>query len=241
MPVNPFFNKFNAFNEQNLIENLCIESIQIYGIDCYYMPRDLQDEDPIYGEDPTSEYNNAALIEMYIKNVEGFGGDGDFLSKFNIQIRDTMTFTVARRRWNTELGAPLNLPRPLEGDLIYFPLNGKTFQIKFVEHESIFYQMGALQVYDLKCELWEYSNERINTGIPILDNLTAEFSFALTNFNLLLEDNSPLASEDGFNLIQDQFNFVTQVGDPFENNSELTAEAATFIDFSETNPFTEPC
>jgi hypothetical protein len=239
--TNPFFNKFAAFNEQNLIENLCIEAIQVYGIDCYYMPRAVQDYDPIYGEDPTSEYNFAALVEMYIKNVEGFGGDGDFLSKFNIQIRDTMTFTVARRRWNTELGAPFNLPRPLEGDLIYFPLNGKTFQIKFVEHESIFYQMGALQVYDLKCELWEYSNERINTGIAILDNLTAEFSFALTNFNILLEDASPLASEDGFNLIQDNFNFVTQVGDPFENNSELSSEASTFIDFSETNPFAEPC
>jgi hypothetical protein len=240
MPTNPFFNNYMSLNEQLLVQRLSIEAIQMYGIDCYYITRQLQNYDGIYGEDPISTFGTGYVVEMYVKNVEGFGGDGDFLSKFNIQIRDTMTLTVARLRWGEAVGNNTNAIRPLEGDLIYFPLNQKTFQIKFVEHESIFYQMGALQVWDLKCELWEYSNERLYTGIPELDILTEKYSFDMSQFCFLTEDGEyVIDTEDGYDLIQEQFNFEEQVGAAFENNDQISNEANSFIDFSETNPFTE--
>ena len=108
---------------------------------------------------------------MYIKNIEGFAGEGDFLSKFNIQIRDQVTFSIARRVFEHEVGIYEGSIRPNEGDLIYLPLNRKLFEIKFVEHEAIFYQLGSLQLYDLKCELFEYNNEFIQTGIDNVDAL----------------------------------------------------------------------
>ena len=132
-----------------------------------YIPRTAVSIDKIYGEDPLREYNTAYPVEMYIKNIEGFAGEGDFLSKFNIQIRDQITFSLARRVFAQEVGSYSDTIRPNEGDLIFFPLNKKIFELKFVEHEAIFYQMGSLQMYDLKCELFEYNNELFNTGIMI--------------------------------------------------------------------------
>ena len=135
MATNPYFNLHGTNTpEQRLIENLIIESIKTYGTDVYYCPRTLNDEDTLMGEDNTSSYNSAHTIEMYIKSVDGFEGEGDFISKFGLQIKDQITFTVAKRRW-----AELNVQgegraeSPAEGDLIYFPLGDRLFEIKYVE------------------------------------------------------------------------------------------------------------
>ena len=180
MPAtNLYFNNYDNINEQTLLEDLIIESIKIYGIECYYMPRTLVAEDNIFGEDPLSKFEQAYNVEMYIKSVDGFDGEGDFLSKFNIEIRDEMTLTVSRRRFSQEIedsNTTKAAGRPVEGDLIYFPLNNKLFEVKFVEHESIFYQMGSLQTYDLRCELFEYSHERLNTGIATIDEIEDLYS-----------------------------------------------------------------
>jgi hypothetical protein len=170
MPVSVFFDNFTNYAEQNLIEDLVIESIKIYGHDVFYCPRTLIARDDVFNEDALSQYNSTYMIEMYIKNVEGFEGEGDFLSKFGIQIRDEITLTVARRVFNQEIGYVEGIDRPEEGDLIYMPLTKKVYVVKFVEHEPVFYQMGALQMYDLKCELFEYSSEDLNTGIPEIDD-----------------------------------------------------------------------
>ena len=149
MPTtNLYFNNYAFSGEQNLIEDLITESIKIYGVECMYMPRTLVNEDLLFGEDRLSKFETAYPIEMYIKSVDGFEGEGDFLSKFNIQIRDEMVLTVSQRRFSEELqvsDTTDETARPVEGDLIYFPLNNKVFEVKFVEHESIFYQMGGLQ------------------------------------------------------------------------------------------------
>ena len=147
-PTNVFFNNFTNSQEQVLIEDLVIESIKIYGHDVYYCPRTLVNKDEIYGEDSISKYNTQYMVEMYVKNVMGFEGEGDFMSKFNLQVRDQMTLTIARRTFFDEIGNIESINRPQEGDLVYFPLNKKIFVVKFVEHEAIFYQMGALQTYD---------------------------------------------------------------------------------------------
>ena len=239
MATSVFFNNFNSSQEQNLIEDLVIESIKIYGHDCFYCPRALINKDDIYGEDSISEYNDQFMVEMYIKNIMGFKGEGDFLSKFNLQVRDQVTFTIAKRTFYNEIGSQKNFDRPREGDLIYFPLNKKIFVVKFVEHEAIFYQLGSLQTYDLECELWEYSNEKLNTGVAEIDVLQRKYSFDMSVFSLLTENSFVIKSEDGFDLIQEKYDFTKQVGASFEDNQDIELEADAIIDFSKSNPFSE--
>lgn len=246
MATNFYFNNFESSQEQLLIENLVVESIRIYGHDLYYLPRTRLNFDSIYGEDPISEFKNTYMIEMYIKNVDGFGGDGDFLSKFNLQIRDTVTFTVARRVFSEEIGNVESLVRPREGDLIYFPLNKKIFEIKFVEHEAIFYQLGALQTFDIKCELFEYSNERFNTGIDAIDKLYDNYRLNIVDTVGQLLIDGDVNTGDGYNLItQDGFQLLTEgdvttIGSSLQDDSDaLQIEAAAFIDFSVKDPFSE--
>lgn len=237
MATNFFFNNFSSSQEQNLIEDLVIESIKIYGIDVYYIPKRENNKDKIYGEDSLVEYNTNYLIDMYIKNVDGFGGDGDFLSKFNIEIRDQITFTLARRTFDLEIGAIETFKRPQEGDLIFFPLNKKLFQIKFVEHEPVFYQMGSLQMYDLKCELFEYSDEVLNTGIADIDDIMYNYSTSLNIFAVLTEDGFELTDEDGYTVVNEGFDLEEQ--DVLSDNQDIETEADAILDFTEADPFSE--
>jgi hypothetical protein len=239
MATNFYFNNFQASQEQLLIENLIIESIKIYGMDMIYLPRTRTAFDTVYGEDPLSEFNDQYGIEMYIKNIDGFGGDGEFLSKFNIEIRDRVTFTVARRAWNDEVGASHLLDRPLEGDLIYFPLNKKIFEIKFVEHEAIFYQLGSLQTYDIVCELFTYSNERFNTGVEDIDKMYEQYSTSTVPKGLLTNDLMPyyLTDENGFKLVQEEYDLDNV--DKNADNDEIQEESLDFVDFTVIDPFSE--
>lgn len=209
----------------------------MYGHDLYYLPRTRINDDLILGEDSYSKFESQYFLEMYIKNVEGFGGQGDFLSKFNLEIRDQVTFTVARRTFSNEVGAYTTFVRPREGDLIYFPLNNKLFEIKFVEHEAIFYQLGSLQTFDLTCELFEYSSEIFNTGISLIDDKQRDLTFNLTDFAIKLETGLALADEDGYDLVLESFNMDTQ--DPISDNVELESEGDSILDFSEIDPFSE--
>ena len=323
MAKNYYFENFENSMEQSLIEDLVIESIKIFGVDCYYIPRIKQTKiatpregavvtctldgdsvdavsfttngygylatptvtfgdapeggttatgtatiirgvitditidnpgsgyltppsvtvqspaetnvgqpefidggyDDLLNEDDLPSYTKALELEMYIKNVDGFEGEGDFLSKFGLQIRDSMTLTVAMRTWEQEVGLDLQdqRTRPFEGDLIYFPLNNKMFKIQHVEHEAVFYQMGSLQSYDLKCELFEYSNERFNTGVEEIDELYASYQTVVHDANTGLD--SMVANVESVDTIADNFTIET-VGD-------------NILDFSEGNPFGE--
>ncbi len=241
MPTtNLYFNNHAFSGEQNLIEDLIIESIRIYGVDCYYMPRTLVDEDLVFGEDTLSKFDDAYLIEMYIKSVDGFEGEGDFLSKFNIEIRDEMVLTVSQRRFGEEIkesDTTEQIARPSEGDLIYFPLNKKVFEVKFVEHEAVFYQMGSLQTYDLRCELFEYSHERLDTGVQEIDNIEETHSGNFLN-EILLEDGSVLNTEDGFPISLEPPTTAEKT-DKGAANEQFKSTVIDFIDFSEMNPFSE--
>ena len=215
--------------EQYLIEDLVIESIKIYGHDVYYINRKRQTAvltpgsdaeytslDDILNEDDLPIFNTAHLIEMYIKNVDGFEGDGDFLSKFGLEIRDEITFTVAQRTYEQEVGRYITKPVPTIGDLIYFPLNQKIFEIKFVEHEAIFYQMGSLQTYDIRCDLFEYSQETFSTGVTEIDNVFASY---ITTTNTAITD--------------------IETVDPLADNTQFETAADNIIDFSVSDPFSE--
>ena len=176
MPTNTYFRNFDARNEQELLHSLVTESIQIYGHDVNYIPRTLVNEDTILGEDSISEYKDAYSIEMYIKSVDGFEGEGDLVSKFGLEIRDQIVFSVARRAFE---GLDIGV-RPKEGDLIFFPLTEKLFQVMFVEHETPFYQTGALPTFDLTCELFTYSDEKIDTGVEEVDVIEQKQSLVRT-------------------------------------------------------------
>lgn len=216
MATNFYFNNFTASQEQDLIEDLIIESIRMYGHDIWYIPRTLVAKDDLLNEDDLSGFNTAYMVEMYIKNVEGFEGEGDFLSKFGLQIRDSITFTASQRVFTTEIGGPESSVRPNEGDLIYLPLNNKMFEITFVEHEAIFYQLGQLQTYDLRCELFEYSQESFTTGVDAIDTL---FS------NYVTTSNNAIANVEAFDTMADNFTIETV--------------ADGIIDFSDVDPFSE--
>jgi len=244
--VNQYFNNFGHQQSQWLIEDLIIESIKIYGIEVMYMPRTLVAEDTIWGEDTLSKFDDAYPLEMYIKNVDGFEGEGDFLSKFGLEIRDEMTLTVAQRRFDEEISladsttptdATTGIGRPSEGDLIYFPLNGKIYEVKFVEHESMFYQMGSLQTYDLRCELFEYSHQVIDTGITEIDAIEDTYSGDQSFFELLDEAGNRLVTENGESLVNDGYRI--EATDSSANNELFQTSSTDFIDFSEMNPFSE--
>ncbi len=181
MATNPYFNHHGTNTPENrLIENLMIESIKTYGIDVYYLPRTLNNEDTLMGEDASASYNSAHTIEMYIKTVDGFEGSGDFIAKWGLQIKDQITFTVAKRRWQ-ELGLATDgrAKIPHEGDLIYFPITKALFQILFIEDEAIFYQTGQLQSYDMLCEMFTYSDQSFNTGIDTIDAIERTHSYSV--------------------------------------------------------------
>lgn len=217
---------------------MVIESIKIYGLDCWYIPKQIVNKDNIYGEDALSEYNSSYMVEMYVKNVEGFAGEGDFLSKFNVEIRDQTTLTIAKRTFEDEVQHyESGYTRPREGDLIFLPLNNKVFQIKFVEHEPVFYQMGALQMYDLKCELFEYSNEVMNTGFEAIDDLEHKYSDAMNTFAILTENQLEITMEDNFSLVREEFNLEVQ--DVLSDNFDIQTESNDFLDFTEADPFSE--
>ena len=222
MPTNIYVNNFESNPEQNLVHDLIIESIKFYGMDVYWIPRRTSaSSDQLYKEDTLSTFNQAFNIEMYIKNVEGFEGEGEFLSKFGLDIRDQITFTVAIRRFQQlEANEVLSdattseFARPREGDLIYFPLNKKLFEIQFVEHESVFYTAGTLPVYDLRCELFVYNNQTIETGVDEIDSIATTYAYGNT-----------------------MPTYNANTGTTWVDNTFIETESDSILDFSESNPF----
>ena len=177
MTTSVYFSHHENTSEQALHQDLIIEAIKNYGIDVYYLPRKYVNEDVLYGEDTISEFNQAHLIEMYVKTVDGFEGEGDFISRFGLEIRDQVVFSVARRRFdNLDI---TEQDRPREGDVIFLPLNKKLYEIRFVEHESMFYQFGKLPIFDLTCELFQYDSQEIDTGFADIDKVEDENAYAI--------------------------------------------------------------
>ena len=279
MATNVYFNNFAYGREQDLVEDLTIEAIKIYGHNVKYLPRTKVNVDLLFGEDTLSKFDEAIDVEMYIKNVEGFEGEGDLLSRFGLEIRDQITFTVARKRFDQAITSPklvsqvgynlifedgstktpsrqyltgskdtdsfilegddyLNtINRPQEGDLIYFPMVDKIFEIKFVEHEQIFYQTGRLQTYDVRCELFEYSSEQLDTGDANIDGIEDIYSLNTLDYQFTLEDGTGTTLlEDGGTLLQE---YRIEDTDASANNEFFQAQADNILDFSEVNPFGE--
>jgi hypothetical protein len=174
MSINPYFNTNKHKASQDLIEDLTIESIKIHGLEVYYIPREIVKEDSIFGEDVLSKFTEAFSIEAYLDSIDQWGGEGEVLSKFGIQSKDSMDLVISKKRFLQGVApkSNLSLTRPKEGDLIYVPMTKTMFEINFVEHENPFYQAGKLYTYKLTCELFRYSYENIATGNSEIDNVT---------------------------------------------------------------------
>jgi len=210
----------------------------------YFLPRTVVNYDKLLGTDDQSEYNKAILVELYIKSIDGFTGDGNFMSKFGVEIRDQVTFSIAKRTFEQEIGVYTQETRPNEGDLIYFPLNKKCFQIKFVNKFEMFYQFGALQTYELTCELFEYSSEKFNTGIAEIDIIQKKFSLDILDYTIMDEFGTNLVDESGNYLVTEAYKIETI--DPVADNDTLqngsnnfSSGSNDFISFEEKNPFSE--
>ncbi len=173
--LNPFFLQ-GSKTEQSLIQDLINEQLRMYGVEVYYIPRQYITKKSIIREVIDSEFKNAYPIEAYVNTYDGYEGQGTLLSKFGIQPLTDLTLTISRERFETYiqlLAVGVNnielISRPKEGDLIYFPLGSRIFEIKFVEHEQPFYQLQKTYTYELKCELFRYEDEELNTGIDDID------------------------------------------------------------------------
>lgn len=235
MATSVFFNNVGASQEQELLNSLIMESIRIYGIDCWYIPRKLNNFDQIYGADDQSSYEQAILFEMYIESFDGFKGDGNFMSKFGIEIRDQVTFAFAMRVFDDEVSTITTQPRPNEGDLIYYPLNKKCFQIKYVEKFEMHYPLGKLYLWRINTELFEYSNERISTGIPEIDSLQKKFDINAIDWTLKTELDEMILTEDSDYIVLEGSTTSDLI--PGDDSEEIQKESDIFVDFSISDPF----
>ena len=190
MGMNPYFNQA-VRSEQNLYEDITIEALEIYGQSVYYLPRSIVNENTIFGDDVPSKFSSAHKVTMYIENIDGFEGEGDLFTRFGVEIRDEATFVVARRRWErmvSRVNTAITVERPKEGDLIYLPMTKKLFQIMHVEHELPFYQLSNLPTYKMRCSLFEYNDEDLDTGIEGIDGIEADYAYT---YKLVLDNTSP--------------------------------------------------
>jgi len=219
MARNPNFRQ-KVRSEQNLYEDIIIESMKIYGQDVYYLPRTIVNENTILGEDVASSFTTSYKIEMYLENTEGFEGEGDLFTKFGVEIRDEATFIVARKRWSQVVASSSNaitVLRPKEGDLIWLSLSNKLFEILHVEHESPFYQLSNLPTYKMRCQLFEYTGEDLDTGIADVNSIQSDFGYRVS---LTMDSDG---TTNGYTIGEN----VTQV---FTSGAILTGEVAAWSD-----------
>jgi len=198
MALNPFFLQGSP-GEQRLIQNLINEQLQIYGVEITYIPRKFVNKTSIIEEVQSSKFDDNFLLEAYVNTYEGYSGAGDIMTKFGVSLKDEVTLTISQERF-TDFIAPFLDPsdyelgsRPREGDLIFFPLGSRLFEVKFVEHEQPFYQLGKNYVYQLQCELFEYEDEVIDTGLDIIDSEVEDQGF-ITTLNLVGSGATAIAS-----------------------------------------------
>ena len=258
MAVNHFFQGGNGIgnkNEKSLYEDLIIEGLKIYGHDVYYLPRTLVNQDLILGEDSLSKFDDSYLIEMYVETTEGLAGEQELINKFGLEIREETTFMLSKRRWNDAVDSyhtMIKEGRPNEGDIIYYPLLNKFFEISFVEDQEPFFQLGNLPVYKLRARTWEYSSEKLDTGVADIDSAEDQFSLDQLAHQFMLEDDSGALQleNDSVNgdknyFINEEYNLQTQ--STYADNLDLDAAAGfntadtsdDILDFTERNPFGE--
>lgn len=279
MATNPYFRSsyFAKDADQKLVQQLTTEAIQTHGIDVKYLPRNLVNFDDLFGEDQSSNFDRAYTIEVYLKSFDGFGGDGKFLSKFGIEIRDEMTFSVSRPRFKAEVAVnEADIHKPREGDLIVvqdaIDQRERILEITYVDSEEVFYQLGSLYTWEIRTKVFELGGETFETGIEGIDDIVdfaINTELTVSNVTGTFSPNENITSSTGSanvisfsgdklvvsNIIGTLSGTVTgqtsgatatvvTVSDPIENdrgsdNNYIDDAVTDFVDFTETNPFSE--
>ena len=268
MARNRHFNQYTPVKqEQSLVEDLIIESIKIYGIDGYYLPRTHVNLDKIYGEDASMLFDDALEMELYVKSFDGFMGQEDFMAKFGLQVDESVTFVVSQKRFTQSLKTSIiteysynmlaedgdellsnrndvseydyeTIVRPREGDLIWISMLKAMYEIKFTQNIENFFQLGKLYTYELRCDKLEYSSERINTDIAEVDGIEDKYSLSTTNSEKLLDEDAFLfLLEDGTFIVNEAD--VVVAAEISADNEEIGQKIIDddILDFSEQNPF----
>ena len=244
MPTNVYFNT-GTTAEQRLYENLIIEQLSVFGQDVYYLPRKLVNKDTLFGEDASSSFNDAYIIEMYLDNIEGYEGQKEMMTRFGIDMQDEATFVVSKRRFEQLISLDANLivsTRPNEGDLIYFPDGKKLFEISFVDHDDPFYQLQNLPVFKMRCRTFEYSHEDMETGLDAVDAIETSESLDALAYQIILESGTDsgtnyLITEDGDWIVSEEYSVSTL--DTSSDTDFFETQGDSILDFSEMNPFGE--
>ena len=244
MPTNVYFNT-GTKPEQRLYENLIIEQLRAFGQDVYYLPRKLVNEDTLFGEDTLSSFNDAYQVEMYLDNIEGFEGQKEMMTRFGLDMQDEATWVVSKRRFEQLISTDQNLivtTRPNEGDLIYFPLAKKLFEISFVDQDDPFYQIANLPVFKMRCRTFEYSSEALDTGVSEIDAIETSESMDALGYQIVLETatesgTNHLITEDGAFIVQEDYNIDTI--DTSSDSEYFETQGDSILDFTERNPFGE--
>jgi hypothetical protein len=253
MALNPYFNNHDYKPTQDLMEDLVEESIKINGINVYYIPRRFVDLDQIFGEDSSSFFKDAIQIEMYMDNYSGFAGEREIISKFGLEIRDTLSLVVSKRRFQKESAKfpvmsdrPVEISNPMEGDLIWYPFTKALFEIKFVDQTKDFFMLGrkAPYFYELELEKFKYSQEIIRSGINEIDQVVTDYAYTLTlnigagnanNYSIseivYQSPDSTYANATTVALVQDwlpteQELFVTNIGGTFTNGQVIIGQSS---------------
>lgn len=210
MTTNAYVNNYTETSEQDLQDDLVIEAIQMKGIDMNYLPRTLVNYDYLFGEDPSSAFNDSYVIEMYPTDVDGFGGSGDMITSFGLEIKDTATFIVSKTRFSEEFVNNTEYDKPKVGDLIYLPITRSFLEIRHVEDESPFYELGKQYVWEIKTETFEFSYEKFATGVSDIDDLIN---------NDMLNYDPEFETEN------------------YGDNDDIQTDSDTFVDFDPNDPF----
>lgn len=213
MSSNPYFQWYNQTNEQNFIDDLIVESIKNHAHDVYYLPRTGIGEDGVLGEYAIAKFNTACAVEMYVKTVDGFGGEGELVSKFGFEVKNQIVLTISVRSFQQFIRPFFEMQRPREGDCVWIPMLGVVYQITFVNKSAIFYTLGKLNTYELTMELLDYSNEQFNTGIEEIDNKYKPFENMSSN------------------------TYSLESYDRQADNQSIQVSANNVLDFTELDPF----
>lgn len=209
-----------------MLEDLVEESIKIWGQEFYYIPRVLIAKDEILGEDRLSKFKDAYPIEMYIETPQGFMGQGSFVSKFGLYIEQSLQVTMSKRRWGELIsrnGTTILQERPAEGDLVYYPITKRLFEIKYVDKQPTFWQLGNIPTYKLTIELFQYSSERLDTGIAAIDEFETLKSFDQSKLSTTADANG---------------NVGIDAPENFGDNEKLRSAATNILNIT-NNPFGE--
>ena len=232
-----YFKTYEWEPRQELIEDLIMGALKQNGINFLLIPKENFVRDDLFGDDLFGKYEKSLNLIGYVKNVDSFEGQGDIFSRFGLSIADSMTVTISKKQWTEVQQGKLEVDRkqPMDGDLLWFPVFNKMFEITHVEREPTFYQFGKLYTFDLQCELYKFNQDEFDTGVDFIDDLN-DYNRDTAPANLVFENDEVMSTESGEEIVSQ--NYSIEDKDNLANNTLIQDKIEDIVDFGEKSPFT---